>query len=301
MEGMNKDTGLQVGKFVFSNIKIERWMDTKSNNVEYHFERKLLSITLINPREALLRFEFFIEVDPIGKISFQGECILFSPTIKSIVMILKANQDSQLRRNNQQLITTLNKLLLARCFEEAKKIGEQEGIIFHGYETMLNQLGVENISYKKGENPFLYLQDDKLVLKKEKNIKNFAGFKDFKFRNEKISLGINAGNHVEDAQFDVNSRLIKPKILSQKKLRIQYKFRMKISPDVAELEFEGQFIMDSFVNDVGYLLKHQKKKLDEVLQGTILKEGIKHSSDIAKKNGVNFSPGTVLKKIISKK
>lgn len=301
MEGMNKNTGIQIGKFIFSNIKTEKWMDTRSNDVEYHFERKITGITPINPGEALLRFEFFVKIEPIGKISFQGECILFSPSIKPIVMILNAKENSPLRKNNKQLVKVLYKLLLSRCFKEAKKIGELEGINFHNYDMMRNKLGLENISFKKGKKPSLKLQKNKLVQKNSKIAKNFAGFKDFKFRNEKISLGFNAGNHFNNAHFEVNSKLIKPRIITHEKLKIQYKFMMKIHPEVAEIEFEGQFIMDSFVNDVGYLLKNQKNKLVNVLQDVILNEGVRYSSEIGKKNGVIFSPDLALKNIKSKK
>jgi len=80
-------------------------------------------------------------------------------------------------------------------------------------------------------------------------------------------------------------------------LLVQYHFIMKISPDIGRLEFDGQFILDSFKNEIGYLLKNEQNKLKKVLQNVIAKDGIIHSEKIGKKYRIGFSSDKVLKNL----
>jgi hypothetical protein len=136
-----------------------------------------------------------------------------------------------------------------------------------------------------------------LVPQQNLNIKNFAGFKEFIYHNERVIPGDKNGKNIENAKFDVKSKLYKPKILSKMSLLIQYHFKMKISPNVGIIEFDGQFVMDSFKKEVGYTVRHEKDKLTKVLQNVIAKAGIKHSEKLGKKYRIGFSAETVLKQL----
>ncbi len=300
MKGKNQKGLFQVGKFRFENEQVERWVDVNlGGNVEYDYETKKTGITPLNPNEALITFEFRLELLPnTGRVTFSGDCLLISPRLKILIMVLKAKKDSEMRRRNQAFMIALNKLLSRRCLDHAKKIGEKEGVHFHGYEYALQQFGMDKISFNNSEKKILSLKGDSLVPKQQKRIKNLAaGFKEFIYYNEKVIPGVNSGKNIEKANFDVNSKTIKPKILSKKSLLIQYHFTMKISPEIGFIEFDGQFIMDSIKNEVGYLLRHEKNKLAKVLRNVIAKEGIKHSEKLGNQYRIGFSAETVLKNL----
>lgn len=294
-------TLFNVGKFRFEKKEVNKWMDV-GGNIEYHYETRKTGIIPLNQHEGLLTFEFRLEITPIGEIKFQGDCILFSPILKDLIIILKSKKDSKIRRRNEIFMNALNKLLLKRCLNYAKELGEEEGIQFHNFEFLLSQLGLENISFKNEEKKILTLEGDQLIPKKEINnkkpkIKNFAGFKEFIFYDEKVIPEKNSGKSLDNAHFDVNSKLNNLKILSKKSLLIQFHFTMKISPEIAFIEFDGQFIMDSFLNEVGYLVRYQKAKLLNIFQKLIAKAGIKHAEIIGKKYRIGFDSDIVCKKL----
>jgi len=299
MEGKNQKGLFSVGKFRFENEQVEKWVDINlGGSVDYDYEVKMRGITPLNPTEGLLKFTFQIELLPDkGKISFNGDCYLFSNNLKALIMVLKGDENSIIRKKNQMFMKALTKLLLRRCLDHAKNIGEKEGVHFPSYEYALQQFGIDKISFNNTEKKILSLKGDSLVPKQQEEIKNFAGFKDFIYYNEKVIPGDNIGKNQENADFDVNSKIYKPKILSKMSIVIQYHFTMKISPEIGFIEFDGQFIMDSFNNEVGYLVKHEKDKLTKVLQNVIAKAGIKHSEKIGKKYRIGFSSKTVLKNL----
>ena len=300
IEGKNQKGLFQVGKFRFENEKIEAWVDINlGGNMDYDYKTEKTGITPLNPNEALLSFEFKLELLPnTGKITFSGDCLLISPRVKILIMILKAKKDSVIRNKNQAFMIALNKLLARRCLDHAKIIGEKEGVHFHNYEDALHQFGLDKISFNNPEKKILSLKGDSLVPKQQKRIKILAaGFKEFIYYNEKVIPGVNIGLNIQDAHFEVNSKTIKPKILSKKRLLIQYHFTMKISPKIGLIEFDGQFVMDSFKNEVGYLLKNEKEKLTKALRNVIAKEGIKHSEKLGQKYRIGFSAEIVLKKL----
>lgn len=180
----------------------------------------------------------------------------------------------------------------------SKEIGEKKGVHFHSYELVLKEEGLEHISFNREEKKTLSLKDNKLVPKHNGfNIENFGGFKEFIFYNEKVIPGNSSGKNIANAKFEVNSKLYKPKILSKNSLLIKYHFIMNISPDIGLIEFDGQFIMDSFKKEMGSLIKYQQKKLKKVLQNIIAKAGIIHAEKIAKKYRIGFDANTALKEL----
>lgn len=134
-------------------------------NVEYEYQVETTGITPYNLTEGLLSFKFELEILPdIGKIEFNGDCILFSNVLKSLVMILKADKNTLLWKKNQDFINGLHKFLLRRCLDYSKKIGEKEGIHFHSYELILKEEGLEHISFNREEKKILSLKENKLIL-----------------------------------------------------------------------------------------------------------------------------------------
>ena len=80
-------------------------------------------------------------------------------------MVLKADENSIIRKKNQAFMKALNKLLLRRCLDYSKEIGEIEGIHFPSYEYALQQLGIDKISFKKEKKDVMKLKNNKLVPK----------------------------------------------------------------------------------------------------------------------------------------
>lgn len=163
---------------------------------------------------------------------------------------------------------------------------------------VLKEEGLEHISFNKEEKKILSLKEGKLVSTQNGfNIENFAGFKEFIYYNEKVIPGNNSGKNIADAKFEVNSKLYKPKILSKNSLLIKYHFIMNISPDIGLIEFDGQFIMGSFKEEMGDLIKYQQKKLIKVFQKIIGKAGVVHAQKIAKKYRIGFDTNIALKEL----
>lgn len=178
----------------------------------------------------------------IGKITFNGDCILYSSLLKVCIMILNADKNSVVREKNKVFIVSLNNLLRRRCLDYAKEIGEKEGIHFDKYDLFLQQLGLEHITFKKGteQKQVLQLEGDKLKPKRELlDIKSFTEIKEPIYYNEKIIPGRHSGRSYDNATFNINSTLKQLKILSKMSLLVQYHFIMKISPDVGIIEFDG--------------------------------------------------------------
>ena len=167
MEGEKKKGLFRVGKFRFENEHVEKWVNLGSSiNTDYEYELRPTGITPLNPTEGLLKFTFEIELLPDkGKISFNGDCYLFSNNLKALIMILKADENSIIRKKNQAFMKALCKLLLRRCLDHAKNVGEKEGIHFPNYEYVLQQWGIEHISFKNEEKKILSLKGDSLIPK----------------------------------------------------------------------------------------------------------------------------------------
>lgn len=165
MEGKNQKGLFAVGKFRFENEHVEKWVDINlGGNVDYDYNVEMTGITPLNTTEGLLKFTFQIELLPDkGKVSFNGDCYLFSNNLKALIMVLKADENSIIRKKNQAFMRALNKLLLRRCLDHAKSIGEKEGVHFPSYEYALQQFGIDKISFSKGKKDLLKLKNNKLV------------------------------------------------------------------------------------------------------------------------------------------
>lgn len=157
----------QLGKFRFVNEQIEKWVDINvMGYVECVYEIKKTNLTPLNPKKALLTFEFKLEILPnTAKITFIGDCLLISPKMPILLRILKAKKGSLIRNKNQLFLKALNKLLLRRCMDYAKKIGDKEGIRFQDYEKILQEFGIDQISFDNPKKKVLTLKGDSLVPK----------------------------------------------------------------------------------------------------------------------------------------
>ena len=167
MEGKNQKSLFSVGKFRFEEEQVEKWVNSGSSiNIDYDWRLEETGVVPLNPTEGLLRFTFQIELLPdIGKISFNGDCYLLSNKMKALIMVLKADENSIIRKKNQAFMKALNKLLLRRCLDHAKHIGEKEGIHFPSYEYALQQFGIDKISFNNTKKKILSLKGDSLVPK----------------------------------------------------------------------------------------------------------------------------------------
>jgi hypothetical protein len=145
LEGNEEEIMLGVGKFRFENEQITNWVNT-GGNIEYRYEVRKTGISLLNQNEGLLSFTFHLEINPIGEIKFNGDCILFSTILQYLIEILKAKKESEIRKRNEAFVKTLNKLLLKGCLDHSKEISEREGFNLVGFETLYSNWGLDNIS-----------------------------------------------------------------------------------------------------------------------------------------------------------
>ena len=150
LEGREEEVMLGVGKFRFENEQINNWVNT-GGNIEYHYEVRKTWIDPINQNQGLLLFTFHLEIHPVGEIKFNGACILFSTILQYLIQILKAKKGSEIRKRNEAFMKKLNKLLLKGCLDHSKEISDREGFKLVGFETLYNNLGLDNISFSKKE------------------------------------------------------------------------------------------------------------------------------------------------------
>lgn len=153
MEGESKKVRWAVGKFRFEDEHVEKWVKIGSSiNTEYSYNLETPIIVPLNPTEGLLKFTFQLELLPDkGKISFNGDCYLFSSILKPLIMVLSSDKNSIIRKKNKAFLDLLKKFLLKRCLDHAKRIGEKDGIHFNSYKFVLQHYGIEHISFDNKE------------------------------------------------------------------------------------------------------------------------------------------------------
>lgn len=162
-----------VKDFKFENEVILPQVDNRTRRrVGYDYTMDPTNILILNNMEGLLHFTFKLKMLPnICQIKFEGDCILYTRHIKTMVLILKSKENTELRIKNKPLIKALSKLLSRRCLDYAKEIGEKENIRFPNYERILERFGMDKITFKNltskdvDTRPILKLMKDKLIEK----------------------------------------------------------------------------------------------------------------------------------------
>ncbi|KKN12417.1 hypothetical protein LCGC14_1016720 [marine sediment metagenome] len=157
-----------VRSFKFTNKKVTAWVDSKlQGNIDYDHRMPITNIIRLNKIEARVFFTFELKILPdICHIKFRGNCILYSILLSNLLEILGSKEGSKLRKNNSNVFKTINKLLLRRCIDYAKEIGEEKNIRFPNYDHFLEYYDIDKIIFKKKDNkPILNLKDGKLIKK----------------------------------------------------------------------------------------------------------------------------------------
>lgn len=298
----SKQGFFKVDKFRFENEKVEQWVNLGSAvNTEYESEIKKTGITPLNQSEALLRFDFRLELLPdIGKITFNGDCILTTSSLRNTIIILKAKEDSIIRKKNKAFMTYLNNLLRKNCFEYAKELGEKEGMHFDKWDLFLQELGLDKYHLEKGPGQKKVPSKEKKRITLPKGalkIKKYTEFKEFVYYNEQVIPGKNSGKNLKNAEFYIKGDFHEPKILSKMRLYVPFHFRMKIIPEGGTIEFDGQFVMESNNKKIGYLLDNEVENLKILLQHIIAKSGISYAEKIGKNYRIGFSSEIIFKKL----
>ncbi len=144
------DSFIRLKNFVFINPKVNVWMDNPKPNVEYNYTLQTKNLVYLNSKEAFGFFDFKLEILPdVGKIEFSGRCTLEFPFITQLMMVLRMDVPEEVKQKNKPARDIFKKLVLRRCMDYSKDIGEKAGMIFHSYENFLEQTGLDKIQYHK--------------------------------------------------------------------------------------------------------------------------------------------------------
>lgn len=143
MKKIKKRISFRVKNFNFSDEKITNWVDSRvTKQVEYEHDLRTTIFTPINPTEGLLKLNFKLQILPdIGEVKFNGVCIVESSFMKEIIHIMKT-------KGNKPFYDALNKLLLRRCFDHSKLIGEKNGMHFHSFDIVLRKYELDKVHFK---------------------------------------------------------------------------------------------------------------------------------------------------------
>lgn len=154
--------------FRFENENFTVWVDSKTTkDKDYNHKLELTGVTPLNQLETLIQFKFDLEILPdIGEIHFNGDCILYSKLAFYIARILTSNVSKQIKEKNKHIEEGIIMLILRRCFDYSKEIGDKNNIRFPNYELLLKNYGIDKITYTDDKNRLpLELKKDKLIPK----------------------------------------------------------------------------------------------------------------------------------------
>ena len=123
--------------------------------------------------------------------------------------------------------------------------------------------------------------------------------KEFVYSNEKVICGRNCDDgSIINAEYKVNSKfLYNPRILSEISMLIGFYFKMRISPEIAFIEFDGQCIINSINHHIKYILKAHKNEINDYTESIVIINGIRYASIIAKKYKIGIPSEEILKNL----
>ena len=129
----------EIGNVYLDNENFERYVFIKSENYPFIYLLRFTNYKQENPSEGIYKFKFFLEMENIGKINYDGMCRVLSDNQKEIMYLLK-NKDKKLEDRFFEKV-------IFECFLRCKEVVEKEGLPFPEVGWLLEQ--IKN-KYKQG-------------------------------------------------------------------------------------------------------------------------------------------------------
>lgn len=105
---------------------------TKKFKLREKFNIHFYSIEKISELELVIYFNYKVNYGNLIYITFNGKCNLISlnGNVDIITMVLKAEKNTDIYKNNIFLIETINRIMSGNCIKNVKRICEKHNINF---------------------------------------------------------------------------------------------------------------------------------------------------------------------------
>ena len=116
----------------FEDENFERYVFIKRDNYPFTYLLRFVDYAPESLSEGIFKFKFFLEMENIGKINYNGNCRVLSDNQKEIEILLE-NKDKKLEDRFFEKI-------IYRCFLKSKEVVQNEGLPFPEAEWLLEQI-----------------------------------------------------------------------------------------------------------------------------------------------------------------
>ena len=119
----------------------------------------------------------------------------------------------------------------------------------------------------------------------EKTIVFNVNFKDFSFSDEVLLRGtFKPTQEFTKIQFEHFLDIKTYQLISLNERKIRFQFRLVMRPDIGEMNFDGECILESpDQNKIEFLMQNNPKPLRKIIDSFILKDSYYHAESFAKK------------------
>ncbi|KKM87099.1 hypothetical protein LCGC14_1272360 [marine sediment metagenome] len=127
---------------------------------------------------------------------------------------------------------------------------------------------------------------------KKRSIEFDARFKDLKFSDNFLLKGTFAPTKGwTKVQFQHSIELLSYKLINPNERKIIFHFRLVMRPDLGEISFDGEFILESpEQNKIEFLIHNAFPPLRKLIDIFILKYSYSHAESLAKRENIFFPP-----------
>jgi len=117
-------------------------------------------------------------------------------------------------------------------------------------------------------------------------------FKDFKFSDEVLLRGtFKPTKELTKIQYEHFLDILTYHLISINERKIRFQFRLVMRPDIGEINFDGECILESpEQNKIEFLMQNTPQPLRNIVDTYILKNSYYHAESFAKKENFPFLP-----------
>jgi len=128
----SEDIKFEIVDVSFENMNFKRYIFIQKENYPFTYLLRFIGYTAESSSEGIFKFKFFLEMEDIGKINYNGTCRVLSDNQKEIEILLE-NKDKKLEDRFFEKI-------LYRCLLKSKEVVQEEGLPFPEAEWLLEQI-----------------------------------------------------------------------------------------------------------------------------------------------------------------
>ena len=124
-------------------------------------------------------------------------------------------------------------------------------------------------------------------------------YKDFKFSDEVLMKGtFKPKSKLTKLEFQHNIEILSSDLINVRERKVRFHFRLVMRPDVGEMNFDGECILESpQQNKIHFVINSIPKGLLIFMEKIILKESYYHAEKFAKQENFQFPPVQLILKM----